>query len=238
MDNYSKFSQYYDEIMGDRIVNSKKIMAFIKESGIKGKDFLDIACGTGSTLKYFSNKGYNVMGMDISENMLNIARKKLPNANFKKMNMIELKINKSFDVITCLYDSVNHLLKFSEWKSFFNRSYKHLKDEGIFIFDINTLYKLEKLSQSDSFKKSIGDKNIIMKVSSLTNNIFKWNTQITEINLDKSMEKYEENIKETSFEIKKITDSLSNIFKNVKVIDCNNNKPSINSKRVYFICRK
>jgi cyclopropane fatty-acyl-phospholipid synthase-like methyltransferase len=238
MDNYSKFSQYYDELMGDRTADSEKVIAFIKESEVKGKYLLDIACGTGSTLRYFSDKGYNVTGIDISENMLNIARKKLPNARFENIDMAKFEVNKSFDAITCLYDSVNHLLSFNEWESFFNKSYKHLKEGGIFIFDINTLYKLKKLSQDNPLEKSVRDKNIIIKVSSLPNNIFNWNTQIIKSDSDGSVEKYEENIKETSFEIKKITDVLSNIFKNVKVVDYNGNEPSVNSKRVYFVCRK
>lgn len=237
MNNYSIFSQCYDELMGDRVADSEKIMGFIKEANIKGNDLLDVACGTGSALKYLFKAGLNVMGVDISDDMLNIAKNKLPNIHLEKMDMTELKIDKSFDIILSLYDSVNHLLSFNEWGKFFNGSYKHLKDGGILIFDINTLYKLKKLSHGDSFEKKVKNITIIMKVSNLDGDIFNWNTQILK-NTNGLIEKYEENIKETSFEIEKIKNCLLEIFKNIKIVDNNGNEPTDNSKRVYFICKK
>jgi 2-polyprenyl-3-methyl-5-hydroxy-6-metoxy-1,4-benzoquinol methylase len=231
------FSQYYDELMGERITDSKKVMNYIKESGIIGNELLDVACGTGSNLKYFLNKGFNVMGLDISEQMLNIAKNKLPHIHFEKMNMTDFKINKSFDIITCLYDSINHLLSFSEWKNFFNTSFNHLKDNGILIFDMNTLYKLKELSQKHTFKKIVGDKSITMEISDLGDNIFNWNTQIF-INKSNSVDKYNENIKETSFEIADINNYLLKIFRNVQMIDQDGNKINNVSKRVYFLCKK
>jgi hypothetical protein len=141
-------------------------------------------------------------------------------------------------VITCLYDSVNHLLSFDDWKKFFDESFHHLNLNGLFIFDINTLNKLEELQQESTLEKTVGDKTFIMKVTTSPEGIYNWNIQIIKRNLDNSIEKYEENIKETSFRIKEISDYLLGNFKSIKVVDIDGFESNDNTKRVYFICEK
>ena len=88
---------------------------------------------------------YEVSGLDASSRMLSIARHKVPDAKLFRQNMVDFKIDARFDVICCVFDSINHVRNFSEWKRVFARARQHLSPGGVFIFDINTQRKLERL---------------------------------------------------------------------------------------------
>ena len=64
---------------------------------------------------------YQVSGLDISSRMLSIARKKVPRAKLFRQDMVDFQINDRFDVIFCVFDSINHVQRFSDWKKVFAR---------------------------------------------------------------------------------------------------------------------
>lgn len=238
MDNYLNYSEYYDEQGNNNPNISDKILKFIQDAGVKGNKLLDVACGTGTTLKYFYEKKYEVMGIDISGSMLALAKKKLPSVVLLKMNMTKLDFDQTFDVITCLFDSVNHLLDINDWDKFFRLSYKYLNSSGVLIFDMNTIEKLVKLSQVNPICKTYEDKSIIMAVTSLSGGIFNWSIKISKNNLDGTIEDIEENIKETSFSVKNVNNFLSKIFSEISISDEKGLDPNEKSNRVYFVCKK
>ena len=77
--------------------------------------------------------------------MLSIARKKLPHVRFYRKDMVRFDLGRKFDVIICVFDSINHVLKFADWQKIFRNAARHLEDDGLFLFDINTQAKLERL---------------------------------------------------------------------------------------------
>lgn len=104
---------------GKRQGRLKKLISRYKKS--KGRDLLDVACGTGNHLKYLKNS-FSCTGTDIDEEMLSIARKKVKGVVFKKADMTTLSLNKKFDVITCLFSSIGYVKTYANLRKRFKTS--------------------------------------------------------------------------------------------------------------------
>jgi len=237
MTNYNIFAKFYDSVMGDRSAVASVIKKFILENNPKSKKILEIACGTGAILKYLSKK-YKVYGLDISEEMLSVAKKKVPKAKLSHQDMRNFKFSEKFDVILCLFDSINHIIKFSDWEKVFINVQKHLNKGGIFIFDINTEKKLKRISAESSFVQEFGKNYMIMDITNQGRGIVNWNIKIFERRNNNDHIVVEENIKEKSYPIRKIKRSLQEIYSEIKVFDQKQKQTSENSERIYFICKK
>jgi len=119
-------------------------MELIRAAKPDAKNVLELGCGTGSILKRLQD-AYEVSGLDISGKMLSVARKKVPRSKLVRQDMVDFRIDGRFDVIFCVFDSINHVRRFSDWKKVFAAVRRHLAPRGCFIFDINTERKLERL---------------------------------------------------------------------------------------------
>ncbi|MBT4856944.1 class I SAM-dependent methyltransferase [Candidatus Uhrbacteria bacterium] len=236
MSDYRLFAKHYDAVVGDRTESTKLLVHLINKHCPQGESILELACGTGSVLKHL-NKRYELHGLDSSLNMLSVARKKVSSANFSHQDMRTFTFGRTFDVIFCVFDSINHLLKLSDWKKVFNQAYRHLEDNGVFIFDMNTLLKLQRHSDNPPSVKIFQKNVLIMDVQDVGRGIANWNIKVFEHKKKNSFEMYEENIKEVSFPISKIKAALKR-FSSVTIIDANENKPNKHSKRLYFVCKK
>jgi predicted TPR repeat methyltransferase len=117
-------------------------LELIRAAKPDAKNVLELGCGTGSILKHLQD-AYEVSGLDISGKMVSVARKKVPRAKLFQQDMVDFRIDGRFDVIVCGFDSINHVRRFSDWKKVFAAVCRHLSPGGCFIFDINTLRKLE-----------------------------------------------------------------------------------------------
>lgn len=107
---------------------------------------LDLACGEGSFALEMAKKGWVVSGIDQSEEMLRLARRRAADADihveFSQQDMRDFSLPDQFDLVTCWFDSLNYLLRIEDVQSAFARAYAALKPGGWFIFDINTIYGL------------------------------------------------------------------------------------------------
>jgi len=158
MNCYKNFAHIYDELInGD--VNYKKwantILNICREYNIKFEKYLDLACGTGNLIEIIGKDFKQVWGVDLSEDMLWEADKKLRYENIKakliKQDISNLCLNRKFDLITCCLDSTNYILEYSSLKRYFSGIKEHLNENGIFIFDINSYYKLSTIIGNNVF---------------------------------------------------------------------------------------
>jgi len=140
MDYYKKITDYYDKVIAQSVPKTVEVISKFLPS--KGK-LLDVGCGTGRISEYFSRCGYEITAIDNSESMFAIARKRLKGSRVILSNLIDFETKDKFDIILCLYDTVNHLLGFNKWKIFFSKYSHFLSQKGVLIFDINTLEKLK-----------------------------------------------------------------------------------------------
>ena len=95
---------------------------------------LDVGCGTGEHLKYFS-LGFNCTGLDINRRMIETAKNKVPEAKFKEANMIGFRLRSRFDVIVCLFGSVGYVQSFNNLVKALDNFYRHLNDTGLVILE-------------------------------------------------------------------------------------------------------
>jgi ubiquinone/menaquinone biosynthesis C-methylase UbiE len=135
---YKKFAKYYDKIYSEK--DYEEEVEFIewaikKHKKSRGNKLLDVACGTGAHAM-FLKKSYDVLGIDISQEMLKIARKKVKGVKFSKGDMKKLDLKERFDIIICLFSSINYNTDYKELKNTLGNFRKHLKKGGIVIFDL------------------------------------------------------------------------------------------------------
>ena len=237
MASYDAIGKFYDDIMGDQKESAKQIYKLIKKFHPAAQSVLELGCGTGSYLQHLS-RHYNTAGLDQSSVMLSIAREKLPRTELYQTGMLEFKFNKRFDVIICMNDTFNHFIKVLDIKKLLSKVYEHLAENGVFIFDINTEYKLNTLSESPPIIHQFGDNYFITNVSVIRNNIYEWDLRIFENIENNNYRLYEELLYERSYTIFQIEKFLTKIFRNVNVFDLNKKRVSSTSERLHFVCIK
>lgn len=134
---YKELAKYYDLIYFEKDYKkeSNRIKQLIlKYKKTKGKELLDVACGTGKHLKYLRSS-FSCMGVDINKEILNIAKKNVKGVPFKQADMIKLDLNKKFDIIICLFSSIGYVKTYNNLKKTINNFYNHLKKGGVVIID-------------------------------------------------------------------------------------------------------
>lgn len=158
MNCYKGLAQIYDALINDDInykAWSKIILQKCQLQNIEFLDYLDLACGTGNLTVEIAGAFKNTWAVDLSSEMLSEAEVKMRehrlSAKFACQNICELNLNKSFDLITCCLDSTNYILEEDALRDYFNAVYKHLKHNGIFVFDINSYYKLTEVLGNNIF---------------------------------------------------------------------------------------
>lgn len=238
MTDYDIFAPFYDSVMGDR----KETFSFIKQLIGKyqpdAKTILELACGTGSILKGLVND-YQVTGLDASDKMLEIAKRKVPSGTFHRGDMSTFQLGRTFDVIVCVFNSINHLNDWSQWKSLFNQTSKHLNKGGLFVFDMNTIDRLqwfsEQLMQAEKFDQNF----IIMNFEKISDNSYNLPVWIFEYKEGSEYTMHKEAIVEISFPIAQVQDALQAFFAIQEVIEISGQPASDQSKKLaYFVCLK
>ncbi|WP_346937218.1 class I SAM-dependent methyltransferase [Clostridium sp.] len=158
MDCYNDFADIYDELINEDINYrgwAEKIIDICKEYKVGRRDYLDLACGTGNFTKLIGKNFIFTTAIDLSEYMLSIADEKLKAEGIKAKVMCQdicnFNLKKQFDLITCGLDSTNYIIEDEKLQLYFMSVNKHLKDDGIFIFDINTEYKIKNILGNNSF---------------------------------------------------------------------------------------
>lgn len=145
---YKKFAHIY--VRGRYSLFSKRVAealpAILEKFNLRPRRILDIACGEGTFAIEMARKGFEVVGVDISEEMLKFAEEKARrenvNVKFLCRDMRSLDFDEEFDLVTCWYDSLNYLLTLEDLEKAFASAYRALGNGGLFIFDMNTKYGL------------------------------------------------------------------------------------------------
>lgn len=156
MNSYTEFASLYDELMNDFNYEewADYIERIFEKYEKKPKDILEMACGTGNLSYELAKRRYSLVCFDLSEDMLSKAYKKLgryKNVKLLELNMIDFTINKKFDSVISICDSINYITSKDELLECFKNVYNHLKDDGLFIFDINSFYKLKHIIGNNTF---------------------------------------------------------------------------------------
>jgi len=134
---YYELAKYYDLIYSFKNYRKEanRIKALIsKHKKSHGNELLDVACGTGHHLKYLRGR-YSCTGVDISEELLDIAKKNMKGVAFERADMTKLNLGQEFDVITCLFSSIGYVKTYSKLKTTIQSFARHLKTGGVLIIE-------------------------------------------------------------------------------------------------------
>lgn len=143
---YGEIALVYDTLMYDMPYG--KWVEFLKKN-LKGTKILELGCGTGSITEILSAY-YDITAVDISEDMLDVARQKLikkgRSARLCHGDMSEFSLNKPLDSAICVCDGINYLTSPQKVRNTFKKVYDNIQTGGRFIFDISSAYKLKNMA--------------------------------------------------------------------------------------------
>lgn len=157
---FTSLAPYYDELMSHVPYHKwvDYVLKICKRHKHTPQRILDCACGTGNVTYELARRGFEATGVDISQDMIDIARGKstfaAPTPRFFQADLSEMNLTPEtgyqFDTITCLYDSLNYLTRPELLQQAFARIRQHILPNGLFIFDMNAPYAFE----TDMFTQS------------------------------------------------------------------------------------
>lgn len=157
MDAYTSFASVYDTFMDNVPYREwgEYLHGLLEEHGIRDGILLDLGCGTGTMTEILAGFGYDMIGVDNSEDMLEIAMEKKEASGhdilYLLQDMREFELYGTVKAAVSVCDSLNYITEPSDLKNVFSLVNNYLDPKGIFIFDFNTDYK---------YREILGDRTI------------------------------------------------------------------------------
>ena len=148
MGAYENLAFSYDRLTNDVDYAATVDFYFeiLNREGLHPRTAVDLACGTGSVTMLLAKRGLEVIGVDLSEDMLTVAFQKGMEQNLQARFICQplqaLRLPRAVDMAVCALDSLDYITDPEDCRRAIRRVYKHLNPGGIFIFDVNTPAKL------------------------------------------------------------------------------------------------
>jgi SAM-dependent methyltransferase len=184
MSNFNQYSLYYDLLYRDKDYKGESdyVIELISEFNINASSIIELGCGTGSHAKYLSQSGFNITGIERSEEMVKEANlKNISNFDPIVGDICNFELNKKFDAAISLFHVISYLTDNNSLINCFKRVNQHLKPNGVFLFDIwftPAVYSLK----PDTRIKRLEDENIsILRIAESKCN---FETNVVEVQFD------------------------------------------------------
>lgn len=175
--SYSSFARVYDMLTKnvEYARRAEYYSSLLSENGVNGGLLLDLACGTGGLSFELAKKGFSVIGVDLSEEMLSVAQNKKyelgeQNVMFLCQDMRSLDLYGTVDCCVCALDSLNHLTDEADLKKAFRNVALFLENEGMFVFDVNTVFKHRNILSGKTFVYDCPGAYCVWQNSEVTDN--------------------------------------------------------------------
>lgn len=245
MGNYNIFANYYDDLTQNVDYNgiSLFIDRAIKKYGNGGNLVLDFACGTGTLACMLTKLGYDVVAADESEEMLSIAMNKsetFGNPIFLKQSMQELDLFGTIDAAVCTLDSINHIDKKQDVKKAIERISLFLNNGGVFIFDVNSLFKHQNILSNNCFVYETYDVYCVWQNQLNIDNSVDISLDFFAAEDDDAYIRYQEHFAEYYYSDEFLVDILeqNNLSVIAKFDDYTDKRIDDKTQRVVYVCRK
>ena len=247
MEAYSGFAKVYDLFM-DNIPYEEwtdYVKELLAEEGIKEGILLDLGCGTGSVTELLAENGFDMIGIDNSEEMLEIAMEKRAESGldilYLLQDMREFELYGTVKGVVSICDSMNYILDDEDLLDVFKLVHNYLDNEGIFIFDMNTMYKYEQILADNTFAEDREESSFIWE------NYYDEEEEINQYDLslfvqeeDGRYRKYEETHLQRAYEQQCVEELIKESgLELLHVYDAfTKDLPAEDSQRIYFVCRR
>ncbi|MGM0853211.1 MAG: class I SAM-dependent DNA methyltransferase [Bacillota bacterium] len=246
--SYERFAYVYDYLMQDvpydgwlEFVNKQA-----KAYSIQGESVLDIACGTGELSLRLVRDGYDVTGVDLSQDMLMVAQEKALEMRVK-LNLFQQDMSKldslgEYDLITIFCDSLNYLEDEKDVENTFKSVYAHLKHDGLFLFDVHSIYKMTQIFINQTFTLTDEHVSYIWDCfpGEVPNSVEHELTFFVKDEETNQYERVEELHKQRTYPILTLKEWLMDAGFEVLNIsaDFTEEAPTDHSERIFFTCKK
>ncbi len=248
MSSYETFSEVYDEFMDNLPYDEwvEYMDSLLREQGVEpGALLMELGCGTGKVTEMFYDRGYKMVGLDLSADMLGIAmdkgRSKDGEILYLLQDMTEMELYGTFDAFYSIGDSMNYILEPEDLTRVFSLVNNYLDPNGVFIFDLKTQYLFEEVMADNTFADDREEISFIWdnyyyedeKINEYGVNIF---LRAEDGRYDKFMETHYQKAYSVD-EVKAMIEAGGMEF--VAVYDAfTKNPPRPDSERLYYIARK
>ncbi len=160
MESYTNFAKVYDTFM-DNVPYEEwcdYLLGLLREYNINEGIVLDLGCGTGSITERLAKEGYDMIGIDYSPEMLDIAMNKPSRGEqgilYLLQDMREFELYGTVNAIISICDSINYITDDEDLRQVFKLVNNYLDPGGVFIFDMNTVYKYSELLGEQTIAES------------------------------------------------------------------------------------
>lgn len=244
MDAYTSFAEVYDMFMDNVPYEewSRYLIELLKEYHIEEGVVCELGCGTGKMTRLLADVGYDMIGVDMSEDMLAIASMENPQQIlYLCQDMRELELYGTVAAVVSVCDSMNYLLEEEDLLEVFQRVNEYLEPGGVFLFDLNTIYKYETLLGETTICENRPEGSFIWE------NYYDAEEQINEYDLtlfiqekENLYRKFEETHYQRGYSLEKIRTLLEEAgMEFVTAYDaCTKNPPREDSERIYIVARE
>ena len=246
MDAYTSFAQVYDLFM-DNVPYDQwcgYITELLREYGIQDGLVLELGCGTGVLTRKLAAKGYDMIGVDYSEDMLEIAmdhRQEGEDILYLLQDMREFELYGTVRAAVSICDSMNYIVEYQDLVQVMKLVNNYLDPGGIFIFDLNTPYKYEEILGENTFAENRPEGSFIWE------NYYDGETGINEYDLtlfvrekEGLYRKFEETHYQRAYELEQVRRAVKEAgMEFVAAYDAGTHKPvRQDSQRIYMIARE
>ena len=246
MDAYTSFASVYDTFMDNIPYEewSSYLISLLKEYGVNDGIVLDIGCGTGTVTEYLAQAGYDMIGIDNSEDMLTEAMNKRYDSGLDILylcqDMRQLELYGTVAAAVSICDSMNYIIEYNDLVDVFKLVNNYLDPKGIFIFDLNTIHKYETMGDS-TIAENREDGSFIWENSYYPDKkINQYDLTIFAKDEDGRYTKFEETHLQRGYTIEEITSALAEAgLTFVQSFSAFTKNPiSENDERIYIIARE
>lgn len=247
MEAYTGFASVYDLFMDNIPYKdwSVYVTGLLHEYGVDDGLVLDLGCGTGKLTRLLADEGYDMIGVDLSEEMLEVAleheMEEPRQILYLQQDMREFELYGTVRAIVSICDSMNYLMEYEDLVQVLKLANNYLDPKGVFLFDMNTVYK---------YREQLGEQTIAEnreESSFIWENYFDEDEMVNEYDLtlfireeDGRYAKYEETHYQRAFEIDEVKAAIKEAgMELVAVYDAfTRQAPKADSDRVYFVVRE
>lgn len=244
---YSDFSYFYDALMQDADYQKRTeyLSMLFKKFDRMPTLLLDLACGTGEFSNRFAELGVSVIGVDISYDMLSVAREKSADLSLDVLYLCqdatELDLYGTVDGAICCLDSLNHITDYENFCKAIERTSLFLEKDRLFIFDLNTVYKHKKVLGNNTFVIDTDEIYCVWQNEySENDNTVKINLDFFEADGDDKYIRSGENFSERAYTSAEVETALENAGLKIEAIyaDLTENEPDSKTERIIYVTRK
>ena len=248
MDAYTSFASVYDTFMDNIPYEewAEYLVDLLKEYRINDGLVLDLGCGTGNMTELLATAGYDMIGVDNAEEMLEIAMEKREKSGhdilYLLQDMREFELYGTVRAIVSVCDSINYITEKEDLLEVFRLANNYLDPKGIFIFDFNTVYKYREVLGNQTIAEDREDCSFIW------DNYYYEDEQINEYELSLFIKeqdsdlyrKYQEMHYQKAYDLDTIKGLVEQSgLEYITAYDAfTRNKPTTESERVYVVARE